>query len=40
VALAPPEVDIDLVEQQANEQELKIAAAAALPDDVDDELLE
>lgn len=40
VALAPPEVQIDLAEQQRNEAELAAAAAAPLPDDADDELLE
>merc|ERR1712072_1656370 len=39
VALAPPEVLIDLADQQRNEQELQEAAQAApLPDDADDEL--
>jgi GTP-binding nuclear protein Ran len=33
VALAPPEVQIDLAEQQRNEAELAQAAAAPLPDD-------
>ena len=40
VALPPPEVQIDLAEQQRNEQELAAAAQAPLPADDDDELLE
>lgn len=39
-ALAPPEVQLDLAAQQANEQELQAAAAQPLPDDGDDDLLE
>eukprot|EP00955_Chlamydomonas_euryale_P112881 366169-Chlamydomonas_euryale.AAC.4 len=40
VALPPPEVQIDVAEQQRNEQELAAAAQAPLPADDDDELLE
>merc|ERR1711998_53508 len=40
VALVPPEVFIDLVEQEKNDDELEAAAAASLPDDADDELIE
>ncbi|KAH9608702.1 hypothetical protein KSS87_013686, partial [Heliosperma pusillum] len=35
-ALLPPEVQIDLVEQQRHEHELAMAAAQPLPDDDDD----
>merc|ERR1712070_400233 len=37
VALAPPEVHIDLSEQEKNENDLRVAAMAPLPDDGDDE---
>merc|ERR1711939_1020203 len=40
VALAPPEVSIDIDEQKENEKELQGAAAAPLPDDADGELLQ
>ena len=40
VALPPPEVQIDLAEQQRNEQELAAAANAPLPADDDDELID
>lgn len=40
IALPPPEVQIDLAEQQRNEAELAAAAQAPLPADDDDELLE
>lgn len=40
VAMAPPEVQIDLAEQQRNEAELAQAAHAPLPAEDDDELLE
>lgn len=40
VALPPPEVAIDLLEQQRNEAELEQAAQAPLPADDDDELLD
>uniref|UniRef100_A0A6T8VFM1 GTP-binding nuclear protein n=1 Tax=Chlamydomonas leiostraca TaxID=1034604 RepID=A0A6T8VFM1_9CHLO len=40
IALPPPEVQIDLAEQQRNEAELAAAAQAPLPVDDDDELLE
>ena len=40
VAMAPPEVHIDLAEQQRNEAELAQAAHAPLPAEDDDELLE
>ena len=36
VALAPPEVQIDMAHQQAAERELEAAAAVALPDEDDD----
>ncbi len=36
VALAPPEVQIDLQQQAAYENQLKEAAAAPLPDEDDD----
>ena len=39
VALAPPEVQIDLAQQQAYEQQLADAANAPLPDE-DDDLLD
>ena len=39
VALAPPEVQIDLAQQQAYEQQLAEAANAPLPDE-DDDLLD
>merc|ERR1711939_648199 len=40
VALAPPEVFIDICEQEKNEQDLRLASAAPLPDDADGELLQ
>jgi GTP-binding nuclear protein Ran len=40
VALAPPEVFIDLSEQKKTEEDLQQASTAPLPDDADDELLE
>lgn len=40
VALPPPEVHIDLAEQQRNEQELAEAVNAPLPADDDDELID
>merc|ERR1711959_185603 len=40
VALAPPEVQIDLTEQRKNEQELQDASRAPLPDDAAEEFLE
>jgi len=40
VALPPPEVHIDLAEQQRNEAELAAAAVAPLPADDDDELID
>merc|ERR1711998_217307 len=40
VALAPPEILIDLVEQEKNEQDLRLASMVPLPDDADDELIE
>ena len=39
VALAPPEVQIDVAQQQAYEQQLAEAANAPLPDE-DDDLLD
>jgi GTP-binding nuclear protein Ran len=40
VALPPPEVQIDLAEQQRNEAELAEAVNAPLPADDDDELID
>ncbi len=40
VALPPPEVQIDLLEQKRNEAELEQAAQQPLPADDDDELLD
>ena len=38
--LAPPEVHIDVAEQQKNEADLIAAAAQPLPDDDDDDAFE
>jgi GTP-binding nuclear protein Ran len=40
VALPPPEVAIDLAEQERNERELAEAVNAPLPADDDDELID
>ena len=40
VALPPPEVQIDLAEQERNERELAEAVNAPLPADDDDELID
>merc|ERR1711904_674094 len=40
VALAPPEVFIDLSEQEKNEQDLRLASMVPLPDDADGELIQ
>jgi hypothetical protein len=40
VALPPPEVAIDLAEQERNERELQEAVNAPLPADDDDELID
>jgi len=40
VALPPPEVTIDLAEQERNERELAEAVNAPLPADDDDELID
>jgi hypothetical protein len=40
VAVAPPEVAIDLEQQRKNEQELADAVNAPLPADDDDELID
>ena len=40
VALAPPEVQIDLQQQQEYEKQLQEAAAMPLPDDNDEDLVE
>lgn len=40
VALAPPEVQIDIAQQAQNEAELQQAAQMPLPDGDDDDLLE
>eukprot|EP00746_Dinoflagellata_sp_MGD_P160299 gnl/MRDRNA2_/MRDRNA2_86968_c0_seq1.p1 gnl/MRDRNA2_/MRDRNA2_86968_c0~~gnl/MRDRNA2_/MRDRNA2_86968_c0_seq1.p1 ORF type:complete len:220 (+),score=13.24 gnl/MRDRNA2_/MRDRNA2_86968_c0_seq1:22-660(+) len=40
VALAPPEIEIDLAEQEKNERDLQIASKIPLPDEADDELVD